>query len=278
MINIPLGAEPLFHIGSWPITNAMINGWVALAVFLLVGIRIRFSTREQPGRFQHAMEMLIEAVLGFFDRVTGDRGKSRKFLPIAGTFFFFILFSNWFGLLPGTGSIGRFELLEGQVELVPILRPANSDLNLTLAMALISVIGSHLMGIVSLGFFTHMNKFIQIGSVVKALKTLNPIKILTAVVEFVVGFIEIFSEIAKVASLSLRLFGNIFAGEVLMTVISSLVSFFVPLPFMAMELLVGVVQATVFSMLTVVYLTLATSAPHGSHEEHDAHTRSPAHV
>lgn len=245
----------------------MINGWVALVVFVVIGCIVRFSTREQPGRLQHALELALEGILSFFDRVTGDRAKSRKFLPIAGTFFFFILFSNWFGLLPGTGSIGRFELVHGEVELVPILRPANSDLNLTLAMALISVIGSHLMGIVSLGFFTHANKYIQLGGMWKALRTLNPVKILTACVEFIVGLIEIFSEVAKVASLSLRLFGNIFAGEVLMTVISSLIAFFVPLPFMGMELLVGVVQAAVFSMLTVVYLTLATSAPHGAHDE-----------
>ncbi len=222
-------------------------------------------------------EILLEKLLAFFDQVTGDRDKSRRFLPIAGTFFFFILLSNWMGLLPGTGSIGVWHLVHGELELVPVLRPANSDLNLTLAMALISVIGSHIFGIVSLGFFTHLNKFIQIGTIWRALKTFQPLKILTACVEFIVGIIEIFSECAKIASLSLRLFGNIFAGEVLITVIGSLISVIVPLPFMALELIVGVIQAVVFSLLTVVYLTMSTAAPHGSHEKHREESLQPVH-
>jgi F-type H+-transporting ATPase subunit a len=114
--------------------------------------------------------------------------------------------------------------------------------------------------------------------VAKALITLNPVKILTALVEFVVGIIELFSEVAKVVSLSLRLFGNIFAGEVLITVISSLFAFALPIPFMALELIVGVVQATVFTLLTLVYLTVATEKPHGD-EEHtkEEHAHAPAH-
>jgi F-type H+-transporting ATPase subunit a len=105
----------------------------------------------------------------------------------------------------------------------------------------------------------------------KALRSLNPVKILVAVFELVVGIIELFGEFAKIASLSLRLFGNIFAGEVLMTVIGSLIAFLVPLPFMAIEIIVGLVQATVFSMLTLVYLTVATMHPHGDdeHKEHE---------
>ena len=204
-------------------------------------------------------------MLSFFDKVTGDRQKSLKCFPIVTTFFLFILCSNWFGLVPGTGSIGVWHVVHGELELVPILRPANSDLNLTIAMSLVSVIASHVIGIFTLGFFTHANKFIQLGTIWQALKTFNPIKILVAFVSFIVGIIEIFGEMAKVASLSLRLFGNIFAGEVLITVIGSLVAFIAPLPFMAIEILVGMVQATVFSVLTLVYLNLMMAKPHGSH-------------
>ncbi|MSR84915.1 ATP synthase F0 subunit A [Candidatus Uhrbacteria bacterium] len=267
MINVPLAAEGIFSLGPLIVTNTLVNAFIALVIFFVVGLATRFGVKEIPGRFQTFLEMILEFLLKFFDQVTGDREKSKRFLPIAGTLFFFILISNWMGLLPGTGSIGVWHVVHGERELVPLLRPANSDLNLTLAMALVSVIGAHLVGIITLGMWRHTNKFIQIGNVLKALISLKPINILTALVEFVVGIIEIFSEFAKIASLSLRLFGNIFAGEVLMVVISSLVAFLVPLPFMAIELIVGIVQATVFATLTLVYLTMMTMPPHGEHAE-----------
>ncbi len=271
---VPVGAEVLFSIGSLPVSNALINAVLAMLVFFVVGLLIRRSTSGVPGKFQSFFEMIVEQMLSFFDQVTHDRKKSKRFLPIAGTLFFFILISNWMGLLPGTGSIGVWHVIDGERELVPLLRPAMSDLNLTLVMALFSVITSHVLGLLGLGFFRHANKFIQLGGIWKALKSLNPMKILTAIVEFGVGILEIFGELAKVASLSLRLFGNIFAGEVLMTVIGSLIAFFVPLPFMALELIVGIVQASVFAMLTLVYLTVTSAPPHGEHEEHGKHAAS----
>lgn len=266
--HVPIAAEVVTQIAGFPVTNTLVNSTVAVLFFVLIGLVIRLITRERPGRLQAGAEMLLEGLLSFFDQVTHDRAKSRRFLPIVGTLFLFILVSNWMGLLPGTGSIGVHALVHGEMEFIPLLRPANSDLNLTLAMALVAVIGAHVIAMFTIGPWTHLNKFIQISPLVKAIASLNATKIMTAVVEFIVGFIEIFSELAKIASLSLRLFGNIFAGEVLMTVIAALVAWFVPLPFMAIEILVGVVQATVFSMLTLVYLTVLSSAPHGSHESH----------
>lgn len=267
----PLAAETIFHIGTFPVSNALINSFIAVILFIVVAFLVKRKITDVPGRLQNGAEMIIDFFLGFFDQVTNDREKSKKFLPFVGTLFLFILVSNWMGLLPGTGSIGRWLMHEGHLELIPVLRPAMSDLNLTLAIAALSVVVSHLMGILAIGFFVHWNKFIQIGTVVKAIISLSPVKILTALVEFVVGIIELFSEVAKVVSLSLRLFGNIFAGEVLITVIFSLVSIAVPLPFMALELVVGVVQATVFSLLTLVYLTVATAHPHGDEEHAEQH-------
>jgi F-type H+-transporting ATPase subunit a len=170
------------------------------------------------------------------------------------------------GSIPGFGSITRTVLLEGHLENAPILRPANADLNLTLAMALLTVVTSHLVGMLTVGFFAHWNKFIALGTIVKGFKK-GGIDIVVGLVEAVVGVIELISEVAKVASLSLRLFGNIFAGEVLMTVMFSLVAYVVPLPFTFLELIVGVVQATVFSMLALVYLTILSEKPHGHEEE-----------
>lgn len=258
-VHIPtLAPETLFHIGPLPVTNTIINAWIALFIFLIVGLVLRKRLALRPGKMQNSMEYFLEILLGYFDQVTGSRAKTMRFLPIAGSVFFFILLSNWLGLLPGTGSITLGHDF--------LLRPANTDLNLTLAMALVTVVSSHIYGLLAVGFFTHINKFIQIGSIFKSLRK-GPIAIFTALVEFAVGLIEIVSEMSKVLSLSLRLFGNIFAGEVLITVITSIVAVVVPTPFMLLELLVGIIQASVFAILTIVYMTVASSEPHGA-EEH----------
>jgi F-type H+-transporting ATPase subunit a len=258
-LHIPtLAPETLFHIGRFPVTNTMINTWLAMLIFLVLGLSLRKKIKLKPGKTQNFIEFFLEKIFVYFDQVTGDRKKTIQFLPIVGSVFFFILLSNWLGLLPGTGSI--------TVGHSPLLRPANTDLNLTLAMAAVSVVSSHIFGLFSVGVFTHLNKFIQIGTFVKSL-TKGPVAIFTAIIELAVGLIEIVSEMAKVLSLSLRLFGNIFAGEVLISVISSIAAAFVPAPFMMLEILVGLIQASVFTMLTLVYLTVMTAKPHGHAEE-----------
>ena len=260
-IHIPtLAPEVLFQIGSINITNTIINTWIAILLFLVLGLLLLRNIKDKPGKLQNACEFILEKILPFLDQVTGSRKKTIKFLPIVGSIFFFILLSNWLGLLPGTGSIKLGHSF--------LLRPANTDLNLTLVMALTAVLSSHILGFMAIGFFTHIGKFVQIAGIIKSFKK-GPIAIFTAFVEFGVGILEIISEIAKILSLSLRLFGNIFAGEVLISVITALISVVAPAPFMMLELLVGLVQATVFSILTLVYLTVATTAPHGS-EEHSA--------
>lgn len=258
-MHIPtLAPEVLFTLGGMKITNTMINVWLALIIFLVLGLIVKRIIALRPGKLQNFIEYFLEILLGYFDQVTGDRKKTMRFLPLTGSVFFFILLSNWLGLLPGTGSITYGHNM--------LLRPANTDLNLTAAMALTAVIASHIFGLITVGVFTHLNKFIQIGTFFKSLLK-GPVAIFTAIIEMVVGLIELVSEAAKVLSLSLRLFGNIFAGEVLISVIASLVGLLVPTPFMLLELLVGVIQAAVFTMLTLVYLTVMTTAPHGE-EQH----------
>jgi F-type H+-transporting ATPase subunit a len=265
-IHIPaLSPEVVFHVGNINITNTMINAWLAIVIFLILGIFVSRSVKLKPGKLQNICEYFLESLLGYFDGVTGDRKKTIQFLPVVGSIFFFVLLSNWLGLLPGTGSL--------TVGHTMLLRPANTDLNLTLVMALVSVIGSHVYAFIAIGVFSHLGKFIQIKNFIKSFTKFKHgigegvIAVFTALIEFAVGLIEIVSEVAKIVSLSLRLFGNIFAGEVLISVISALVAALVPTPFMLLELLVGLIQAAVFSMLTIVYLTVATSAPHGA-EEH----------
>lgn len=266
----PIAAEPIFRLGTFMVTNSLVSAWVAVLLFVVVAFLVnRKLTTGTPGRFQSAMEALLEFMLGYADQVTGDRAKSRKFLPLVGTLFLFILACNWMGAIPGVGSVTRNVLLEGHVEAAPIFRPANADLNLTLAMALLTVIVSHLVGMITIGFFAHWNKFFALGTIVKGFRK-GGIDILVGLVEAAVGLIELVSEVAKVVSLSLRLFGNIFAGEVLMTVMFGLVAYVVPLPFSLLELIVGVVQAMVFSMLALVYLTILSDKPHGDAEDHGA--------
>lgn len=273
-MNVTLYAEPVARIGSMNITNSLINATILMVVLVIFAFFFKKAIKLVPNKLQAAVEAFIETAMGYIDQVTGSRKKTISFLPFVCSLFIFILLSNWMGLLPGTGSIG---IHEGET-LIPLLRPANADLNMTIAMALVAVIGSHILGIIACGFFVHWNRFFTLGTIWKAIKTGKPMNMIVALIEGVVGLIEFVSEIAKVLSLSLRLFGNIFAGEVLMTVIASIFAYFLPLPFMTLELIVGVVQALVFSMLTLVYLSILTDMPHGNEEEHahNEHARQPA--
>ncbi len=263
----PAAAESIFHIGSFPITNSMVNGWIAVVFFVCVAFFVKRGLKKNPKGFQNVVESIVEFMLSEMQKVTGDAKKTRQFLPIVGTIFLFILFSNWLGLIPGTGSIGVWGIHNGHTALIPLLRPAASDLNLTLAIALFAVISSHFIGVKSIGLVSHVSKFINFRGIWRAIKK-GPMAILVAVIEFAVGLLEIVSEVAKVVSLSLRLFGNIFAGEVLITVMLGLFSYFLPIPFMFLEILIGVIQATVFAMLTLAYLTVATSSHDHDEEEH----------
>ncbi len=273
---VPVSAEKLFDLGPLPVTNSVVNGWVAVLVFLILALLLRKRRDAVPKGLQNAAEQLLEFMLNFIDQVTHDRVRSRKFLPIVGSLFLFILFSNWLGLVPGVGSIGVWKLVEGAPELVPLFRPATSDLNMTLAMGITSVLASHVIGVGAIGFFKYWGKFIQIGKIWNALKRFGRDKfheavigVFIALIELVVGFIELMSEAAKMVSLSLRLFGNVFAGEVLLYVFFRLAGYLVPIPFMFLELMVGIIQAMIFSTLVLVYLTVATDQPHGS-EGHEA--------
>lgn len=276
MLQLPtLAAESIFHIGNFPITNTYINSTIAVVIFAVFAYLLNRSADKSarynkgiPKGLVNFFESLVEFVLGYIDGVTKDRKKSLKFLPIVGGIFFFILFSNWVGLLPGVGSL----VMRHGHEAIPVFRPANTDLNLTLAMAAFAVAASHILGVMAIGFFKYGNKFIKLGDIWQALKSGKPIKMLVAFIEFFVGLIEVFSEVAKMVSLSLRLFGNIFAGEILLTVLASLIAgygaFIIPIPFMLLELIVGIVQATVFSMLTLTYLSIATAEIHSHDQQH----------
>lgn len=248
-MNISLAAEPIFHIGTFPVTNTLLVSWVLLAfIFLVVGIFNIKGLKAIPRGLQNLVEAVIEALLNFIDAVTLDRGQSIKFFPVVATIFIFVILSNWIEVVPGLGTVGLKEVHEGRAVIVPFIRSASADLNVTMALAVISVLATQIMGIAAIGIGKYAKKFFNFS---------GPI-------DFFVGILELVSEAAKIISFSFRLFGNIFAGEVLLTVVLFLVPYLVPLPFLFLEIFVGFVQALVFSMLTLVFLKMAVT----EHAEH----------
>jgi F-type H+-transporting ATPase subunit a len=264
-----LFAEPILHIGNFNITNSLIMSWITVAIlvtfFIFSGKKAKNAAKKSPKGIHNFFEIILEQAISMADSVTGDRKKTEKFLPIVLALFLFILVSNWMGLFPGVGTIGFVENgIHGKV-FIPLLRGATADLNTTLAIALFSVIISHIFGVVMVGLWNHFNKFVNLKAIIAIPKKIkkDPTILMVNPIKIFVGLIEIVGEIAKVASLSLRLFGNIFAGEVLLASMMAISAFILPLPFMFLELIVGIVQALVFAILTLAFMSIATTA-----EEH----------
>lgn len=246
-----LASETIGHIGSFPIRNTMLMAWLAMAVFIVIGLLLRSTKyKEVPGRFQAFMEMIIEGLFDFFDSIVGDRARTRKFFPLVATIFLFLVLANWMGILPGVGSITIQGMHDGHLMAIPIFRSMNADVNMTLAIAIVSVVMTQVFGIAALGVLPYAGKYF-----------VAPWK--DPVMSFV-GILELIAEFAKVVSFTFRLFGNIFAGEVLLVVISFLMPYLAPLPFLGLELFVGFIQGLVFALLTIVFLAMATVS-------HDAH-------
>jgi F-type H+-transporting ATPase subunit a len=236
-LHVTLAADPIFHIGGFTVTNALLVTWIASAILLVTALRFSRNIRTVPGRFQALLEIVFDGLLTFMDAVTGSRAKTQRFGPITLTIFFLVLVANWLELFPGFESI----FIHG----VPLLRAPSSDFNLTLSIAVIAVVSTHVLGVRTLGALKHIKKYFSA----------NPINTF-------IGIIEIVGDFAKILSFSLRLFGNIFAGSILLLVIGFLVPWGAPLPFMGLELIVGLIQALVFSVLTLVFMTMATEEHH----------------
>jgi F-type H+-transporting ATPase subunit a len=241
-LHIALAAERIGSVFGLPITNTLIAAWSVMAVLIITAIVVGKNPGLIPTKVQNVFEALFEFVLGFMEQTLGSRALAIKFFPLIATIFLFIFCSNLFDFLPFFGSVG---FTQGG-EFVPLFRPVNTDLNVTLALAIIAVISIEVAGIVALGVVKYGSKFINFSS---------PLK-------FIVGLIELVSELSRFVSFSFRLFGNVFAGEVLLSVIALF------LPLQLFELFVGFVQAAVFAMLTLFFIKLAIVEPHGSESAH----------
>lgn len=301
-LHISISAETLFSIGGFAITNSMITSLVAsgLLIAFAVAVRASWKDTDRPSGLQNFAEWIIEMLYNLVYSVVGSHKKSTKFFPFIATFFLFIMLNNWVGLLPGVGTIGiikeeseahassttptfvspayaasdpevlagdalqademqrsgeeeiHLEGIEGEKTgskevVVPIFRAGTADINMTLALAIFSQFMAQYFGFSHIGL-GYLKKFFNFSS---------PIM-------FFVGILELMGEFTKIISYAFRLFGNIFAGEVLLVVIAYLVPVVVPMPFYGLELFVGLIQALVFSMLSVVFFNMATI----SHDDH----------
>lgn len=244
---IVIAPERLFSVGSFPVTNTFLMSILTTCILVLVSILATRKLSSVPNRLQGFLEIIIDSIY----TLTKDlaHSKTKVFFPIITTFFLYIVVANWMGLLPGFGTIGINTIEEGQPKFVPIFRAATSDLNMTLGLALISAIATHLFALKYLGLKGYLQKWFSLNLIL-----------------LFVGLLEVVSEFTKVFSLSFRLFGNIFAGEEVLKTVSGLFAFVAPLPFYFLEIIVGFVQAAVFMMLTLVFMAILSSKHTG--EEH----------
>jgi len=242
-ISVVLKAEQVGSILGLSVTNSLLMTW--LVMLLLIGFAFYFRSTLAliPGKLQAGVEWLFEGVLNYMTETLEDERIARRFFPLVMTIFLFIFLGNELAFLPGIGSVG-FHAADG---FIPLLRSPGADLNFTLALALIAFFTIEITGIVILGFWKYAGKYINVRS---------PIG-------FVVGLIEMLSNVGRIVSFSFRLFGNVFAGEVMIVVAGFFVAYFLPVPLMAFEMFVGFIQAVVFAMLTLFFIKLAIMEPHG---------------
>jgi len=236
-------AETLLHLGALPVTNTLIDTIIVDAL-IVGGI---FSLRKisvVPTTFQNIAEIAMEGFYSLTESVSPKNVK--RIFPYFMSFFLFILLANWSGLIPGFGTIG----FTRNGEFIPFLRAATSDINTTLGLALVSAVATHIMSLQVVGLKNYVMRYVS----------LNPLYLF-------VGILELVGEFTKILSLSFRLFGNVFAGEVLISTISNIFAVILPLPFLMLEVIVGLVQALVFGMLTMAFMAVLTTA-HNEGGEH----------
>ena len=265
-----LPAEAIFHISGFAVTNTMLATWITVAFLIICSFLITRRMKLVPGRAQAAFEFMLGWLYDFCVSAAGEKD-GRRFFPLVATIFLFVGFNAWLGLIPGYGSF----TVESTHGVVHLIRPANTDVNTPLAIALVAVIAVQFYGLKTLGA-RYITKFVSIGGMARIFHGVKSIfkgkvidgisDIFTGVVEIILGGLEFLSEfVIRIISFTFRLFGNMTAGEVLLVVALYLIPFLFALPFYLLELLVGFLQAIIFAGLTLIFLTLAVSS-HGEDE------------
>ena len=257
-----LPAEEVFHLFGFPITNSILGAW--LSIIVLVGISYAVSRRIKliPSRLQAAVESALGWLLNFCQEVAGEEN-GRRFFPIVATIFLFVIANAWLSLLPGFGTI---TITNAGGETAHLLKGANTDVNVPLALALVSFISVGYFGIRSVGGVRYLGKFFNVGRFLGGFGQLFRGKpraglggLFMGIIDIFVGMLEALSEFIRIVSFTFRLFGNMTAGEILLLMVIFLVPWIAALPFYGLELLIGFVQALIFGGLTLVFLTVAVT-------------------
>lgn len=269
--------EVLFEIGRFPVTNTVVNTVLVDGFLVTLAFLTRSKLKQIPGKFQNLIELLLSGFHNFVEGIAGE--KTKAIFPVFMTFFLFIIVANLSALIPGLGTIGIWEteIDHGEVtrHLVPINRATTSDINTTFALAITSLVITNGYAIHKLGLKEYLTKFFAFIPLLFSIGTgkfkfnvnyKNPLEliigVITPIVMIFVGLLELLSEFVKGVSLSFRLFGNIYAGEVVQHTVGGIFPFLFPIPFMLLELIAGSIQALVFAMLTMVFMIILSTSHH----------------
>ncbi len=277
--HVVLPSEAMFHVGEFKITNTLISSWITI-IFLCV--LFFFATRKMkiiPGRLQSFAEVVVDGIYNAIEGVAGGK-HVRTFLPIVATIFLYVVTNALLALIPLWGSWGPIEhITEGShsaTVIVPFLRAANTDVNLTLSIALVSFIFIEYLGFSRIGPLKYIDSFFQFSALGKAFGDLfkgNGKAFISGLaygfLNIYVGLLEILSHFIRIVSFTFRLFGNMTAGEILLGVMTFLVAFIAPVPFYGLETLVGFLQAMIFAGLTLVFGVMAVTSHHEEGAEHN---------
>jgi len=261
---VDLPAEPVAHIGHFSVTNTLIASWFTIIVLVVLSFILTRKMQLIPGKRQAMAEAIVEGLLNFVESVAGKK-QARMLFPGVATIFLYVISNAYLALFPFFGSIGIFE---HDGKFAPLFRAANTDVNVPLSIAIMSFIFVETWGMRALGALHYVSEFINVRQMGQGFKELLSGQAKTAVMNIVFGFInlfvgvlEIFSHLTRMLSFTFRLFGNMTAGEILILVSSFLIPLVFTIPFYGLELLIGLIQALIFSGLTLVFGTIAVS-PH----------------
>lgn len=260
-IHIAIAAERLTEIAGIPITNTLLMSWVVVGFLALLALLIRSRLSFIPSKLQLLFEIISESVLKFIEDTLESRVLAVRYFPLILTIFLFVFVANLFEFIPGVGSIGLIaneahataEAAGHGGGFTPLLRSMNTDLNATLALSIIAFLVIEISGILMIGFFKYFSRFVPLHAFNNGIGT--------GFISLFVGAIEFVSELIRLVSFSFRLFGNIFAGEVLLSVVTFFVPFIIPVPFMVFEVFVGFMQAAIFALLTLFFIRQAVTEP-----------------
>ena len=270
IIRVPevhLAPQAIFHLGAFAVTNTLLSAWITTVVIVALFV---LGTRRMslvPSGLQNALEAFIEVLYNFIVSVAGERF-GRQLLPLLATIFLFIAMNAWMALLPIYPTIG---LKEGGADYVTthLLRSAGTDINMPLALALICVVFAEIWGFRAHGI-GYLREFFRFGGLIRGIIHLNPGAIFFGLIEAFVGALEVMSHLIRLVSFTFRLFGNMVAGEILLLMVTFLLTFMASIAFYGLEILVGGVQALIFVGLTLVFTVMATTT-HEEAEEGAAH-------